>query len=106
MRLSKILIVPLFLTLAAPQVVSAGERVDFSLRKGELTTPEKRELLLDRMTTVAARSCENGSLFATRDSIRECAADLRAQLLRSIDDDALTLLAKTREQETYRSANR
>jgi UrcA family protein len=106
MKLSKTLIFPVVLALAAPQIASAGQVVEFSLKKGELSTPEARELLLERMTNFTVKNCRDSSAVATKDAVASCAADLRAQFVRAIDHEALTLLAETQGRKIYRSASR
>ncbi|MEL7190520.1 MAG: UrcA family protein [Pseudomonadota bacterium] len=106
MRFSKTIIVPVVLAIATPQVAYAGEVVEFSLQKSELSTPKARELLLDRMTKFAMRNCRDSSVIAPRDAVARCAEDLRAQFVRAIDDDALTLLLDAQGRKTYRSASR
>lgn len=106
MRLSKTLIVPAVLALAAPQVANAGEVVQFSLKQSELSTPEARALLLDRMTKFTTRSCRDSAAFAPRDAVARCAEDLTAQFVQAIDHDELTVLLNAQDSETYRSASR
>ncbi len=106
MQHSKLSIVLVLLAFAAPQVASAGEVVEFALKESELSSPEKREVLLKRMTMFAAKSCDDGSVFATKDAIAACTKDLTTQFVKKVDHDALSKLAKTRASEPYRSASR
>ncbi|MEL6529092.1 MAG: UrcA family protein [Pseudomonadota bacterium] len=104
MRLTKILLVPVFAALATSQVASAGEVVEFTLKKSELSTPEQREVLLDRIERVSAESCHSSSDLVTRTAIKACTEDLASQFVKNIDDDSLTMLAQKRESTVYRSA--
>lgn len=106
MRLSKTLIIPVILAIATPQVANAGEVVEFSLQESELSTPEARELLLDRMTKFTVRNCRDSSVLAPKDAVARCAADLRTQFVRAINNDALTLLVEAQGRDIYRSASR
>lgn len=106
MKVSKSLIAGAFISLAAPAMASGGEMVTFSFMKSELETSDSRQLLLDRITAHSMRACDTGTIFATPDAVRRCADDLREQFIKAIDDDALSLLARSEEKVQFRTARR
>jgi UrcA family protein len=103
---SKVLLATAFLAMIAPHVANAGEVVKFSFRENELATPDKRELLLDRIEKASAQSCESASPLVPEVSKKRCADDLAGQFVRAIDNNALTLLAESQASATYRTARR
>lgn len=103
---SKLLLAAGLLTVTAPFVANAGERVDFSFREGELATPATRELLLDRIEKASLQSCESASTLATEVATKRCADDLTEQFVRAIANDALSSLAESKARALYRTARR
>lgn len=106
MRLSKLLFAPVICALSTAHIANAGEAVDFAFKESELSTQERRELLLDRIQSFSTQSCSSVSVLVTRYAAERCATDLKQQLVNAIDNDALTMLAEARAEKTYRSASR
>lgn len=106
MRLLTTLSALSILALSAPQAVSAGEIVEFSLNENELNSPESRQVLLERMTRFSTSSCKSTSVLVTRSAVKGCADELLKQFVKEIDHDALSLLAGVRTNDAYRSASR
>ena len=93
-------------TAAMPVVANAGTVVEFAFKKSELSTPAKREMLLDRIEEASRAYCDDGSILATKDAEKRCAASLKKQFIAAIDDEQLTLLAESEERALIRTASR
>ena len=106
MQKSIVLIAATLAAAATPSVAATGTMVEFAFKKSELSTPAKREMLLDRIEETSMDYCDTGSAVATKSDMKRCAADLKEQFVAAIDDSELTLLAESEERSAFRTASR
>ncbi len=106
MQKSMILIAATFAAATTPAFATTGTVVEFAFKQSELSTPAKRDLLLDRIEETSLNYCDTGSPLATNAAIKRCAADLKEQFITAIDHDELTLLAESEARAPFRTASR